>query len=109
SDEAVLNLCRNYGSRYPDVLAAAEKKKHLERVCEMFPDIWGEVFHAVQCEMAVRLSDVLFRRTGLCTLGNPGTGVIEEVADVMAKELSWKKRRRNEELDRVLNVFAVKG
>jgi len=107
SGEAVENLCRNYGSRYEDVLLAAEKTKHLDAVCDTFPDIWAEVIHAVRSEMAVSLCDVLFRRTGLCTLGNPGTDVLEEVADVMAKELKWKKSVKNSEMEKALDAFRV--
>ncbi len=107
SDDAMENLCRNYGSRHEDVLTAAEKKQHLNAVCGAFPDIWAEVIHAMRHEMAVSLSDVLFRRTGLCTLGNPGTDVMEEVADVMAKELKWKKSVKHREMDKALETFGV--
>ena len=102
------NLCRNYGSRYVEVIRAAEKKKHLRVICEEFRDVWAQVFYATRCEMAVSLSDVLFRRTGLCTLGNPGTEVIEEVADVMAKELKWKKAVKHAEIEKALDVFTVR-
>ena len=104
-DNVIENLCRNYGSRYQNVIQLAEKKKHVSAICESFPDIWAEVVYAIRAEMAVSLSDVLFRRTGLCTLGNPGTAIIEEVADVMAKELKWKKARKNQEIDKALDVF----
>ena len=109
SYEAMENLCRNYGSRYEDVLAAADKKKHLKPICEAYPDIWAEVHHAVRKEMAVSLSDVLFRRTGLCTLGNPGDDVIEEVADVMAKELKWKKHVKQREVEKALETFTYRN
>jgi glycerol-3-phosphate dehydrogenase len=108
SDDAIVNLCRNYGSRYLDVIESGEKKVHLNRVCEQFPDIWAEVIHAVRHEMAVCLTDVLFRRTGLCTLGDPGEEVVERVAEIMAKELGWKKSRKNEEMDKALDVFTVR-
>jgi glycerol-3-phosphate dehydrogenase len=108
-DNVIENLCRNYGSRYQNVIQLAEKKKHVSAICESFPDIWAEVVYAIRAEMAVSLSDVLFRRTGLCTLGNPGTAIIEEVADVMAKELKWKKARKNQEIDKALDVFTIRA
>ncbi|MGO9147982.1 MAG: glycerol-3-phosphate dehydrogenase/oxidase [Desulfomonilia bacterium] len=106
-DNVIENLCRNYGSRYQNVIQLAEKKKYVSAICESFPDIWAEVVYAIRAEMAVSLTDVLFRRTGLCTLGNPGTSIIEEVADVMANELKWKKARRNQEIDKALDVFTI--
>jgi glycerol-3-phosphate dehydrogenase len=108
-DEVIENLCRNYGSRYLDVIASAEKKKHLERVCDQFPDIKAEILYAIHSEMAMCLTDVIFRRTGLCTLGNPGDDVIERVADMMAKELKWKKARRNAEIEKALDLFTVRA
>ncbi len=107
-DNVIENLCRNYGSRYQNVIQLAEKKKYISAICESFPDIWAEVVYAIRAEMAVSLSDVLFRRTGLCTLGNPGTSIIEEAADMMAKELKWKKARRNQEIDKALDVFTTR-
>ena len=65
----------------------------------------AEVTYAMEKEMAESLSDVLFRRTGLCTLGNPGGDVIEAVAEVMAKTLKWKKARLLSEIDKALAHF----
>jgi len=108
SDATIEALCRNYGYRYPDVLAiAGENKKHKKLICDRYPDIMAEVIYAVRTEGAMMLSDVLFRRTGLCTLGNPGDDTIEKVADVMAGELGWDKKRKNVELDHALSSFAL--
>jgi len=106
-DEAVIeNLCRNYGSRYQDVLKSSDnKKKYLEEVCEQFPDILAEVIYAVRKEMAVTLSDVVFRRTGIGTLGNPGTQVLERIVDVMAHELKWNRAKKNSEMETALKNF----
>jgi glycerol-3-phosphate dehydrogenase len=108
-DEVIENLCRNYGSRWLDVVASAGKKKHFFRICGQFPDIEAQILHAVRDEMAVHLGDVLFRRTGLCTLGNPGLDTIEKVADTMSSELKWKKNKKNEEIEKVLDSFTVKA
>lgn len=103
SDEIIENLCRNYGTRYLDVIASAPKK--LERVSDSLPDIMAEAVYSLKNEMALRLSDILFRRTGICTLGNPGIDVIENIASIAAKELKWTKARKALEIDSVLSVF----
>jgi glycerol-3-phosphate dehydrogenase len=108
-DEIIENLCRNYGSRYPDVISTAKKKKNLQPVCEQIPDIEAQILYAMQTEMAVSLADVLFRRTGLCTLGNPGASLIEKVADMMAGELKWKRQQKNTEIEKALKAFTVKA
>ncbi|MBN1634953.1 MAG: hypothetical protein JW920_00470, partial [Deltaproteobacteria bacterium] len=81
------------------------KKKYLEEVCEQFPDILAEVIYAVRKEMAVTLSDVVFRRTGIGTLGNPGTQVLERIVDVMAHELKWNRAKKNTEMEMALKNF----
>lgn len=104
ADKVIANLCRNYGTRYLDVLMSADKK-HLKLLCKHLPDIMAEVVYAMRAEMALSLSDVLFRRTGLCTLGNPGDDVIEAVADCMARNLKWNKAHRQAEIDKSMKQF----
>jgi glycerol-3-phosphate dehydrogenase len=62
----------------------------------------GEVRYAVQEEMAVRLSDVVFRRTGFGNAGCPPLSKLEAVADRMAEELDWNDERKERELADVL-------
>lgn len=107
SDAIIENLCRSYGSRYTQILETAQKKKHLEKICDQFDDIVAQVLYAVHHEMAVCLNDVLFRRTGLCTLFNPGEDVMEKVTDIMAGELKWKSARKNREMDTARDAFAT--
>ncbi len=102
-DEIIENLCRNYGTRYLDVISSAPKK--LERVSLNLPDITAEAVYALRNEMAVCLSDILFRRTGICTLGNPGVDVIDNIASIAARELKWTKARKAREIDLVLSAF----
>ncbi len=101
------NLARNYGSRMGDVLALAkDSPKLLERLSDRFPDIAAEVVYAVRNEMALTVEDVLFRRTGMGTIGTPGDAAIERVVDVMAKELGWTPKERRAQADRAAAHFA---
>lgn len=104
--EVIDNLARNYGGRLGDVLALAETDAGLcERISEAYPDIAAEVAHAVREEMALTLDDVLFRRTGLGTLGSPGDEAIGKVADLMAAELGWDKKTRTAQIQRAVLRF----
>lgn len=58
----------------------------------------GVVHRAVTTEMAVRLGDLLLRRTNVGASGVPAPGVVERAADLMAEELGWSRSRREEEL-----------
>lgn len=103
----VENLARNYGSRMEDVLALTnEAPKLLDRLSERFPDIAAEVVYAVRNEMALTVEDVLFRRTGLGTIGTPGDAAIKQVVDVMARELGWGPEERRAQADRAVAHFA---
>ena len=51
-------------------------------------------------EMARTISDVVFRRTGLGAIGNPGLPVLERIGDIMAKELEWDFAERQKQIVR---------
>jgi glycerol-3-phosphate dehydrogenase len=104
--EVVDNLAKNYGSRLDDVLELAKEDPHLlDRVSERFPDIAAEITYAVRTEMARAVEDVLFRRTGLGTIGTPGDAAIERIAKIMAKELTWDAEERTAQTNRALAHF----
>jgi glycerol-3-phosphate dehydrogenase len=100
------HLVRNYGSRYEGVLAFGEDSEAFKvPLCKAHPDIWAQILYGIQEEMACCLSDILFRRTGIGTLGNPGAECIEKCAKIMARELGWKRQKRKEEVNEVLSVY----
>ena len=67
--------------------------------------LWAEVVHAVEREMAVRLSDVLVRRLHLFYAtpdqAVPAAGAI---ADWLAEALGWDATRRSEEVAAYLEL-----
>ncbi len=66
----------------------------------------GEVFHAVREEMALTLSDVVFRRTAMGAEARPGDGELSAAAAIMAAELGWSDARRKDEIGSVLEAYA---
>ncbi len=58
----------------------------------------GEVVHAIRNEMALRLADIVVRRTGLGSGGRPAPAALEACARIAAAELSWPAARTAEEL-----------
>lgn len=105
-EEVLKSLIRNYGSEYAALMAHIKENNELaETICKKAPTIKAQVIHAVKQEMAMRLSDVIFRRTGLGTLGNPGDDALNTIASLMARELGWDKGRKNQELKAVKESF----
>ena len=101
------HLARNYGTRMDDVLALSTQDPTLDGpVCAGRVERRAEVVFAVRHEMALTLADVLFRRTGLATLGDPGPEVVRAVADLMAVELSWDEAAQAEQLRSIKGRFS---
>jgi len=59
------------------------------------------VVFAAQSESVVHLTDILFRRTDLCLLGDPGDPVLNDCAELAATALGWSENRRLTELELV--------
>ena len=61
-----------------------------------------EIFRAVRQEMAVKLSDLVFRRTRLGAAPKLQRGAVEAAARTFAAESGWDERRVVEEVDAVM-------
>jgi glycerol-3-phosphate dehydrogenase len=100
-------LERGHGSRFGDVAASLEGTPGwCEPVARKSVLLLGEVLHAVRQEMAVKLGDVVFRRTGIGAEACPSYEQLAAVADVMGEELGWSDRTREAEIDRVREAYA---
>lgn len=96
-------LLRNYGSRYGDVLRYAGDDPSLYETLPGATTLKAEIVHAIRDEAALKLSDVVFRRTELATGEYPGDAALDWCAERMALELDWCETRQREE------VAAVRG
>jgi glycerol-3-phosphate dehydrogenase len=107
-DPALLrHLARNYGGRMGEVLHLATDPTSTRPLAEGLQEIGAQVVHAVRAEMAVALEDVVFRRTGLGTLGNPGDRALAATARQMGALLGWGMAERIAQVDRVLDRYAT--
>jgi glycerol-3-phosphate dehydrogenase len=61
------------------------------------------VRQAVQEEMALKLADIVFRRTGLGAAGRLDRATVSEVAQLAGAELGWNTMRQQEEVEAVLH------
>jgi glycerol-3-phosphate dehydrogenase len=65
------------------------------------------VAHAVRNEMALTLSDVVLRRTGLGALGYPGDAVANDIAARLQQLLGWTDEHKRQELDTLRAFYAI--
>lgn len=94
-------LAHNHGTAITELLRMVGQQPHLARPLGNSLVLAVEVAYAAQHEMALTLADVVFRRTDLCTTGNPGESALHAAAQVMAESLGWPETRRLSELDDV--------
>jgi glycerol-3-phosphate dehydrogenase len=96
------HLVRNYGSNYGQVRGSIENGEANVPLELGSPQVLrAQVFHAVHEEMALKLSDVILRRTGLGSAGKPETPNLLRCADFMADELDWDDNKKAKEIDEV--------
>jgi glycerol-3-phosphate dehydrogenase len=89
-----------YGSEAAAVLNVVERDRALgQPIVVGRPELWAEVTHAMEREMALRLSDMLIRRLHLFyATRDQALSAAGVVADRMAAALGWDAARRDAEL-----------
>jgi len=98
---------RIYGTEAPKILEIARMKKEYAEPLNADGEMPAQVIYAVRVEMAKTLMDIVFRRTGICSLGNPGDNVLLKVAKTAAKELKWTAAQMKKELASVKAALAI--
>ena len=94
------HLVAKYGSESAAVLNLVDRDRTLGvAILPGRPEIWAEVTHAVEREMALRLSDVLIRRLHLFyEASGQGEAAAVPVSERLAALLGWDAARRAEEV-----------
>ena len=108
--DVVSNLIASYGTEIGTVLELGGGPDSAGfRLDSSRESLESEVTFAVDQEMAVRLEDVVFRRTGLGTIGHPGLPCLERCADIIGVRLGWgadERARQVRETDRQFPIAA---
>lgn len=71
--------------------------------------IGAEVVHVIRHEMALRLTDVVIRRTTIGSGGHPGADAIAGCGRIAARELCWTPARLDEEIAAVDAFYAMES
>lgn len=102
SVEMVRHLVANYGTGYDRILALARQNPDWSRPLSVQPAVLAaEIVHAVRDEMAVRLADVVQRRTILGAAGPPDAAAVEACAALMGDLLGWSPQQRQDEIEQL--------
>jgi glycerol-3-phosphate dehydrogenase len=97
--ESAAHLVELYGSASWEVLARVERERALsERVCPHHPDIAAQIVYALEREHAVRLGDILLRRTTIGWSRCLGLTCAPIAVRLMSAVLGWDEHRAQEEI-----------
>ncbi len=107
SEKTVDCIGRYYGTESDGVLDLARKNKSLAKTLNEDGEIAAQAVYAIREEMAITLNDILFRRTGIGTLGDPGDETISAIADIAAAELQWDTDRKSKKIDAAKELFKI--
>jgi glycerol-3-phosphate dehydrogenase len=94
-------LAHDHGSAYGEVLRLVDERPELGARVGSSDILRAEVVHAARSEMVCKLSDAVFGRTGIATVGDPGCAELDECADLVGAQLGWDAGRRERELREV--------
>jgi len=94
-------LAHDHGSAYGEVLRLVGERPELGARVGSSDILRAEVVHAARSEMVCKLSDAVFGRTGIATVGDPGRAELDECADLVGAQLGWDAGRRERELREV--------
>jgi glycerol-3-phosphate dehydrogenase len=108
SKEQVTHLIQYYGTGIDRVMELADRREILLRPLSPAVKVCAaEVLYAVRKEMAMTLEDVIFRRSGMGTIGCPDETALKRTIMIMAKELGWTAEQQTEERRRVLSRYKL--
>jgi glycerol-3-phosphate dehydrogenase len=105
-DASLRALLRNHGARYAQVLRGHEAHEDAGARIGETTTLRAEIRHAIEHEMAVKLEDVVMRRTELAAGSHPGRRALEATATMMAQHLQWSDSRVREELTAMERTLA---
>jgi glycerol-3-phosphate dehydrogenase len=96
------HLADTYGTRAAEVMAFCAQRPD-DRPLGVGTELTvAEIAFLTQREYAVRLGDLILRRTTLAITGTIDTGLTEAIASVAGRELGWDEARRRAEIEELI-------
>jgi glycerol-3-phosphate dehydrogenase len=107
TSQQALFLCKSYGNEIDSLMDLGKENEEWLIPLNSDGENLAQVVFAVRYEMAKSLIDIVLRRTGIALLGNPGKEIIEKIAQIAAKELSWSVEKTNSEIEKLEQILAI--
>ena len=97
-EATIVHLLRNYGSMIDRLIELGKQQNMLTKICSERETLEIEVDYGVRHEMAITLDDIMFRRTGLGTIGYPGDEAVARCAELMGNILGWNDGEKERQI-----------
>ena len=104
----IRHLIALYAEGAAEIIRLVHERPELARpLCAGTDTIQAEVVYTIRREMAMRLADVLIRRTGLGSAAAPPDEAVRVAARIAQAELGWDEERTAQEIQEVGRFYAV--
>ena len=107
SKQTIEYISRNYGTDSKVIFQIARDNPRYAEVVSHDGEILAEIVYAIKYESAKTLKDIMLRRTGTGTLGNPGKDIIGKITAVAVEMLNWDSKRIEEETASMMKVYQL--
>jgi glycerol-3-phosphate dehydrogenase len=102
----IRHLIRLYAEGAADIIRLMHEREDLRApIVPGAATIRAEIVHVIRHEMAMRLPDIVVRRTGLGSAGRPAREAVDACARIAAAELGWDQARLEQEIAAVERVY----
>ncbi len=104
----IRHLIAKYGEAAADIIKLTAERPDLQApVSPSVPTLAADVVHVIRHEQAVRLSDIVIRRTGLGSADPPEEAALAACAAVAKAELGWDEARTAAEIAAVRDFYRL--
>jgi glycerol-3-phosphate dehydrogenase len=107
SKQTIEYVSRNYGTDSDVIFQIARDNQRYAEVVSHDGEILAEIVYAIKYESVKTLKDIMLRRTGTGTLGNPGKDIIGKITAVAVEMLNWDSKRIEEETASMMKVYKL--
>jgi len=105
--EQIEYLSKCYGTEIDELFSIIQEDESYKKALNKDGENLAQVIFAIRNEMAVSLSDIMIRRTGIGQLGHPGKETLFSVAKLAASELNWDDKKISDEIQKMELIFKL--
>ncbi len=108
-EDYINRLKKVYGNkRYYKIIDIINENHETAELLSTSPPVTkAEIIYVIKNEFAVKLQDIILRRTGLGNLEIPSSGTILKIAGVVQKELNYSQNEIEKEIEKVENYYSI--